>query len=291
MTNRPIIGFIGFGIMGTPMAMNLIKCGYALNVYARRPESLIPLRDQNITVCNSPRELAACSDIIISIVSDTPDVREVLMGEQGVIQGVQQNSLVIDMSTIAAEASREMASAFLGRNARLIDAPVSGGEIGAIEGTLSIMVGASRDAFERALPILQCLGKNIVHVGETGAGQIAKACNQIIVAQTMVAVAEAYLLAQKNQVDPARVREALLGGFAYSRILEVHGQRMLNHNYQPGFKARLHNKDLHIALNSASMASVDLPASGIAADYMERLVREGFGELDSSAIAKIVGSG
>lgn len=285
------IGFIGLGIMGIPMAKNLLKNGFSLNLYARRSESYQAFKKDPVTIQASPREVAACSDAVITIVADTPDVQEVLTGSEGVIHGIQSNSLVIDMSTISAEASREMAAQFQQKDVALIDAPVSGGEIGAIDATLSIMVGATQTAFEQALPILQCLGKNITHVGSPGAGQIAKACNQIVVAQTMVAVAEAYLLAEGAGVDPARVRQALLGGFAYSRILEVHGQRMLDHNYQPGFKSRLHHKDLQIALRSAAAQSLELPATRIAADYMSQLVEEGNGDLDSAAIAKIIGSG
>jgi 2-hydroxy-3-oxopropionate reductase len=291
MTEKPIIGLIGLGIMGKPMAANLLKNGYALNAYARRPESLEYFSEQSVGIFSTPRELAAKSDMIISIVADTPDVQQVLTGENGVIHSVRPESIVIDMSTISAETTRDMAHMFQQKKAWLLDAPVSGGEIGAIEGTLSIMVGGAKEAFERAKPIFECLGKNIVHIGDSGAGQIAKACNQILVAQTMVGVAEAYLLASSAGVNPAKVREALLGGFAYSKILEVHGKRMLDQNYQPGFKAALHNKDLHIALNSAAAGHISLPASTIAADYMQKLVDQGLGELDSTAIAKIIGSG
>lgn len=291
MAQKPVIGFIGLGIMGKPMVANLLKNGYRLNVYARRRETLSHLSEQSVGIFSTPAELAAESDIIISIVADTPDVQQVLTGENGVIHSVRPDSIVIDMSTISAEATREMAKMFQQKKAWLLDAPVSGGEIGAIEGTLSIMVGGAKQAFERAKPVLECLGKNIVHIGDSGAGQIAKACNQILVAQTMVGVAEAFLLARSAGVDPAKVREALLGGFAYSRILELHGKRMLDQNYQPGFKVALHNKDLHIALNSAKAGDVSLPASEISTDYMQALIDQGQGELDSSAIAKIVGSG
>lgn len=291
MSEKPVIGFIGLGIMGRPMATHLLKNGYPLSVYARRRESLEHFTGQSVGIFSSPRELAAESDIVISIVADTPDVQQVLTGSDGVIHTIRPGCIVIDMSTISAEATRDMAKSFQQKKAWMLDAPVSGGEIGAIDGTLSIMVGGPRQAFDTAKPVFECMGKNIVHIGDSGAGQIAKACNQILVAQTMVGVAEAYLLARSAGVDPAKVREALLGGFAYSKILEVHGKRMLDQNYQPGFKAALHNKDLHIALSSAAAGHVSLPASTIAADYMQKLVDQGLGELDSAAIAKIIGSG
>ena len=285
------IGYIGLGIMGNPMVENLTKAGHKVNVFARRQASVNALETDNIEAFSKPAELAKASTITISCVSDTPDVEEVLTGSDGVIQGVQPGSLVIDMSTISPEATRSMSAQFSQAGASMLDAPVSGGEVGAIAGTLSIMVGGEEKDFERALPIFECLGKNIVHVGASGAGQVAKACNQILVAQTMTAVAEAYLLAQSADVDPAKVREALLGGFAYSKILEFHGQRMLDKNYQPGFKAELHAKDLHIALESALAHNINIPGAKLSDDYMQRLVAQGDGELDSAAIAKIVGSG
>ena len=285
------IGYIGIGIMGKPMVENLVKAGHNVNVYARRRASIKDLNSDHCSAYSSPAELAKRSTVIISCVADTPDVEEVLTGTNGVLEGVQSGALVIDMSTISPEATRAMAQKFANSGASLLDAPVSGGEVGAIAGTLSIMVGGAEADFRRALPILECLGKNIVHIGESGAGQIAKACNQIIAAQTMTAVAEAYLLAQSSGVDPAKVREALLGGFAYSKVLELHGQRMLEHNYQPGFKARLHAKDLRIALESAGIHGIDLPSTKLANEYMCKLLEQGDGELDSAAIAKVIGSG
>ena len=285
------IGYIGLGIMGKPMVENLVKAGHKVNVCARRQASVDALTVDNIQPYSSPAELAKHSTLIISCVSDTPDVQSVLIGDEGALHGIQANALVIDMSTISPEATREMAQQFSQAGANMLDAPVSGGEAGAIAGTLSIMVGGEKNDFQRALPVLECLGKNIVHVGSSGAGQVAKACNQILVAQTMTAVAEAYLLAQGANVDPSKVRDALLGGFAYSKILEVHGQRMLDKQYAPGFKSKLHAKDLRIALESAKANGIDLPATVISDEYMRTLVEQGDGELDSAAIAKVVGSG
>ena len=289
------IGYIGLGIMGKPMVENLTKAEHKVNVCARRQASVEALNIDNktdsIKAFSSPAELANASTIIISCVSDTPDVEEVLTGPKGVIHGVQAGSLVIDMSTISPGATRSMAAQFTQKNTSLMDAPVSGGEVGAIDATLSIMAGGEAKDFDRALPIFECLGKNIVHVGASGAGQVAKACNQILVAQTMTAVAEAFLLAQSLDVDPAKVREALLGGFAYSKILEFHGQRMLDKSYDPGFKANLHAKDLRIALESAQAHQINILGAKLSNEYMQQLVAQGDGELDSAAIAKIVGSG
>lgn len=287
----PRIGFIGPGIMGKPMIHNLHRAGFSLAVFARRQAQVDELGLTDIQSYSSPSELASAVDIIISCVSDSSDVEEVLIGPSGVIHGIKPGTLVIDMSTISAEVTKRLASQLESKQASLLDAPVSGGEIGAINGNLSIMVGGSTTDFTRAAAIFAAMGENIVHVGDNGAGQIAKACNQILAAQTMNAVAEAYLLAQSANVDPAKVREALLGGFAYSRVLELHGQRMLDQNYNPGFKTHLHAKDLGIALDSAKANQIDLPGATLAADLLQRLLLQGDGELDSAAIAKIVGSG
>ncbi len=289
--NTEKIGFIGLGIMGKPMLENLGKAGYSLNVYARRTTSIEALTVDNVNMYSSPAELAKESTVVISCVADTSDVETVLMGIEGAIHGIQPKALVIDMSTISPESTRAMSAQFAKAGASMLDAPVSGGEAGAIAATLSIMVGGEVQDFARALPIFESLGKNIVHVGSSGAGQVAKACNQILVAQTMTAVAEAYLLAQSTNVDPKKVRDALLGGFAYSKILEVHGQRMLDKQYQPGFKSRLHAKDLRIALESARANGIELPGTVIADEYMRKLVEQGDGDLDSAAIAKVIGSG
>ena len=283
------IAFIGLGIMGTPMALNLVNAGHTLFVYARREDSMKPLLEAGAVPCASPASAAKQADFSITIVSDTPDVEEIMVGrDDGIIHGTAPDSTVIDMSTISPETTRQIASLFESKSVNFLDAPVSGGEQGAKDGSLSIMVGGPQKTFTRALPLLQVMGKNIVHVGSNGAGQVAKACNQLLVAQTMIAVAEAFELATASGVDPVRVREALLGGFAYSRILEVHGKRMLNKDYAPGFRAGLHLKDLRNTLAAAAAVGAKLPATALARSYLNELIEAEKGGLDSSAVAEIV---
>jgi 2-hydroxy-3-oxopropionate reductase len=283
------IGLIGPGIMGRPMAINLLKAGHAVAVHARRREAATPLAAAGATVCASPREVAERADVVFTVVSDTPDVEAVLLGPDGVIAGARPGTLVVDMSTISPTATRRIAAALGAKGVTMLDAPVSGGEAGAIAGTLSIMVGGAPEDFQRALPLLQVLGGNVVHIGGHGAGQVAKLCNQVVVAETVNAVAEALALARAAGVDPGRVREALLGGFAGSRVLEVHGRRILEGDYAPGFKARLHDKDMRLVRELAAEVGVDLPAADHVAGLIARLVARGDGELDSSAIARLVG--
>lgn len=278
------IGFIGLGIMGQYMALNLSKAGYALFVYARNPEKIPQSITECARVCISPQAVAAESDVIITVVSDTPDVEQIILGPQGIIHGTRNGQLVIDMSTIAASMARHIASVLAKRDVGMLDAPVSGGDKGAMAGTLSIMVGGESAHFKRALPLFQKMGKNIVHVGKHGAGQIAKICNQLVVSQTILAVGEALLLAKAAEIDPVQVQQALLGGFAYSRVLELHGQRMLDHQFNPGFKAILHQKDLRIALQTAYELGLALPGTALSAQYLNALVGNGQGELDSAAI-------
>ena len=282
------IGMIGLGIMGKPMAMNLIHADYTLACYARSKDSLQAFTTHALRQFDTPAALARHCDATLTMVSDTPDVKQIIAGPSGILEGARAGHLVIDMSTISPEETRNLARQLASQDIEMLDAPVSGGEQGAIDGTLSIMVGGKREPFDRALPLLQVLGKNITHVGDHGAGQVAKACNQILVAQTMSAVAEAFLLAKSSGVDPAKVREALLGGFAFSRILEVHGKRMLEGAYQPGFKAALPHKDMKIALNSARENGISVPGTTLAADYLEQIVERGDGDLDSAAIARII---
>lgn len=282
------LGFIGLGIMGRPMALNLIKAGYPLAVYARRPEAVAPLKEAGAETYESPATLAQHCDVVFTMVADTPDVEEVIVGEDGILHGARRGSTVVDTSTISPLATRRLADELNQRGVEMLDAPVSGGEQGAVAGSLSIMVGGTADAFARVQPLLDWMGKNIVHVGGSGAGQVAKACNQVLVAQTIAAVAEALLLAKASGADPARVRESLLGGFAYSRILEVHGQRMLNNDYKPGFKSKLHQKDMRIALETAEASEVKLSGAARAAARLDELIESGGGELDSAAIAQAV---
>lgn len=282
------IGWIGPGIMGKPMCKNLLKAGFSLDVYARRPEAAQELVDLGATFANSPAELASRVDVLISIVSDTPDVEAVLLGENGVIAGAKPGLLVVDMSTISPVTTREIATKLAEKGIRMLDAPVSGGDVGAITGTLTIMVGGKAEDLDYVRPALEAMGKTITHIGDHGAGQLAKACNQLIAAQTVIAVSEAFSMAEAAGVDPAKVREALLGGFAYSRVLELHGQRILDENYQPGFKAHLHNKDMHIVTDTIAAFGLNMPGTQQSAAYMQALVEQGDGELDSSALAKIV---
>jgi 2-hydroxy-3-oxopropionate reductase len=286
--SKPKLGFIGLGIMGRPMAVNLVKAGYPLSIYARKPEAATPLTDAGAKRYSSAAELAEKSDIVFTMVSDTLDVEEVITGEQGVGSGAQLGSVVVDMSTISPAATRKIAAELLASGVHMLDAPVSGGEQGAIDGNLSIMVGGKPEVFARVRPLFECMGKNTVYVGDHGAGQVAKACNQVLVVQTIAAVAEALLLAKASDANPERVREALLGGFAYSRILDLHGQRMLDNNYKPGFKSKLHLKDMRIALNAAREAHIDLPGAARTTANLDELIEAGGGELDSAAIARVV---
>lgn len=274
--------------MGKPMALNLLAAGYQLTVFARNPASRRPLVEAGAEEAPSCAALAAECEIIFIMVSDTPDVTEVISGEQGILTALKPGSIVVDMSTISPQTTRQLAEQIRETGGEMLDAPVSGGETGAIEGNLSIMVGGKDTAYAKVLPLFQKLGKNIVHVGDHGAGQTAKACNQLLVAQTISAVAEAIEFAKASGVDPQRVRDALMGGFANSKILEVHGTRMLNEDYQPGFKARLHQKDLRIVMEAARDMGLFLPGAAQAAQYLNRLVGSGEGELDSAAIAKVI---
>lgn len=281
------IGFIGLGIMGRPMALNLIKAGYRLAVHARREASMQPLLEAGAEPCSSPAEVARRATILFTMVSDTADVEQVILGEHGVIEGVQADAVVIDMSTISPSATRAMAERLRAAGAEMLDAPVSGGDIGAAAGTLSIMVGGSETAFARVRPLFDVMGKNIVHVGGHGAGQVCKACNQVLVAQTIAGVGEAMLLAKASGVDPGKVREALLGGFANSRVLEVHGRRMLEDDYAPGFKAALHQKDMRIVLETAHELGLALPGAAQVSQWLNALVGQGLGDLDSAAIHRM----
>ncbi len=283
------IGFIGLGIMGKPMAMNLLRAGYPLSVYARRSEVSEPLIKKGAKAYSSPQELAASGvDVIITILPTTADVDEILNGKKGIIHSAKPGCIVIDMSTISTSATERFADQLAKKQIEMLDAPVSGGEQGAIDGTLSIMVGGKANVLSKVQPILKKMGQRIVHIGNHGAGQIAKSCNQIIIAETIIAISEALALAKASNIDPAKVRDALLGGFANSRVLEIHGQRMLDNDYKPGFKAVLHRKDLHLALEQAHQVNVNLPSANQAMHSLDRLVLKGHGELDSSALHLLI---
>ena len=282
------IGFIGLGIMGRPMALNLLRGGHPITVWARRAESMQPLLDAGASAAASPAALAAVVDLVISMVADAPDVEQVMLGEQGVASAGRAGQVAVDMSTIRPAAARDIAARLLDKGIDFLDAPVSGGEVGAVAGTLSIMVGGSEAAFATARPAFACMGKNIVHVGDSGAGQVAKAANQIVTGVGVLTVAEALNFAAKSGVDPARVREALLGGFAYSKILENHGQRMLDRNFKPGFKSWMHQKDMNIVMQSAHELGLCLPVSAATAQMYNAMVGSGLGEEDSIAILKLL---
>ena len=278
------IGFIGLGIMGKPMARHLIKAGYPLLILSTS-SSASSLRAEGAEVFESPEALASRADVVITMLPDSPEVEATVFGGNGVMAGLKKGGLFIDMSTIAPATSTSIFSAFQKNGIEALDAPVSGGQTGAEAATLSIMVGGNDDAFQRALPIFERMGKNIVHIGKPGAGQTTKACNQIVVGLTIQAVAEALTLAKKSGVDVAKVRTALLGGFAQSKILDLHGQRILDRNFKPGFKIKLHRKDMNIALQTARNLSVPLPASAIVASQMDAVLAKGDGDLDHSSLA------
>jgi 2-hydroxy-3-oxopropionate reductase len=282
------VGFIGPGIMGRPMALNLIKGGYKLWAYARRPETLQGLTEAGAIACATASEVAAQCDVIFTIVSDTPDVEAVIFGEHGLVTRARRGSIIVDMSTISPTATKVFAERLEKLGLEMLDAPVSGGEAGAINATLSIMVGGKTEVFERVKPLFECMGKNIVHIGVNGAGQVAKACNQIVVAVTIEAVAEALTFARKNGADPVKVREALMGGFAGSKIMEVHGKRMLDNDFKPGFKVGLHQKDMRIVMETAHQLGVALPAAAMVTQHLNALMGTGDTNLDSSAIVKVI---
>jgi len=282
------VGFIGLGIMGRPMALNLNRAGRWLFVHARRQATMEPLIAAGACACLSPAEVARQADIVFVMVADTPDVEQVILARDGVRDGVHAGSVVVDMSTISPAATRTMAERLRERGAELLDAPVSGGEAGAIDGTLSIMVGGPEAAFARVLPLFESMGRNIVHVGDNGAGQVCKACNQIAISHTMVGVGEAILMAKAWGLDPEKMRAALLGGSANSKVLEIHGQRMIDADYRPGFKADLHRKDLRLVLETAQALGIALPATALVSQYLNALVGRGHGDLDSSALFRVL---
>lgn len=282
------IGWIGLGIMGRPMAANLKAAGHTLTVPERA--SLTQEWRANATVVADAAAVAAASEVVILMLPDTPDVERVLFGPRGVAEGLQKGSLVIDMSSISPTATQGFAKRIEAAGAQWLDAPVSGGEVGAKAASLTIMVGGSAAAFARAQPLFALMGKNITHVGEAaGAGQVCKVANQIIVALNIQAVAEALTFARKAGADPVAVRRALMGGFASSRILEVHGERMLERKFAPGFRIRLHQKDLNLALGSARELAMALPNTAVAQQMFSAVAaQDGGADLDHAALVKAI---
>lgn len=280
------IGFIGLGIMGRPMAGHLMAAGHELVTYVKHGSLNKELADKGMVALDSPKAVAEQADIIITMVPDTPDVEEVLLGEQGVIEGLKPGTLVIDMSSIAPIPTQAMAKRITDAGGEFLDAPVSGGEGGAINATLTIMVGGPEASFQRALPVLEVMGKTITLIGDHGAGQICKVANQIVVALTIQATAEGLLFASKAGADVSKVREALLGGLAQSKILDVHGERMINRTFDPGFRIRLHQKDLNLALESARTLDLSLPGTANAQQLFQGCAANGGADWDHAGIVR-----
>jgi len=285
--DKPVIGFIGLGIMGTPMAGHLLKGGYALNGYDLVPSNIERVAALGARACSSIHETAGKADIVISMVPDSPDVEKVYLGEDGVLAAVSPGSLLIDMSTISPVTAKHVAEAAKAVGCPMLDAPVSGGEVGAREARLAIMVGGEQEVFERALPVFNLLGKATL-CGPSGSGQVVKACNQIQVALNFIGMAEALVLGAKAGVDPAIVIKVLSGGYAQTRVMDVRGPQILKGNYAPGFRARFHYKDLNIIRETARAYGASLPASALAHELFSAMIANGWGDLDHSAVIKVI---
>jgi 2-hydroxy-3-oxopropionate reductase len=277
------IGFIGLGVMGRPMAQHLIEAGHELYLHRVKPISAY-LVEAGATACDTASDVARSSDIVILMLPDTPDVEAVLFGDNGVAEGLGSGKLVIDMSSISPLATKDFAARVEALGCDYLDAPVSGGEVGAKAASLTIMVGGRPEVFERAKPLFEKMGKNITLIGGVGDGQIAKVANQIVVALNIQAVSEALRFSKKAGADPAIVRKALMGGFAASRVLEVHGERMINETFAPGFRIRLHHKDLSLALDTARLLELMLPNTAMVQQLMNAALAKGLGEKDHSAL-------
>jgi len=284
------VGFIGLGVMGRPMARNLLKRGFAVVAHSRSPGPVDDLVSAGATAASTPADVARQTTRIVTMLPDGPDVERVLAGAGGVFSSLQPGTVIIDMSTISPATARRLAGDAQARGASMLDAPVSGGEIGAIDGTLSIMVGGDASALETVRPLLEAMGnrERIIHVGASGAGQICKACNQLVIGGTLAAVGEAFALARKSGVDPAKVRAALMGGFAASRVLEVHGERLLQKNFKPGFPARLYRKDLKIVMDALSDAQAPAPVTAVVQQLLTALIADGKEALDYSALGTVL---
>jgi 2-hydroxy-3-oxopropionate reductase len=280
------VGFIGLGIMGKPMAENLIEAGYDLVAYNRTREKAEEL--DGATVAETPKGVAEQSDVIITMLPDSPQVEEVLTGEDGVLEGVEEGALIVDMSTISPVVTEELAKKAEEKGASMLDAPVSGGDVGAINGTLSIMVGGGKEDFERALPLFEVMGETVTHVGSVGTGQVVKAANQIVVALTIEAVSEALVLGSKGGVPPEKILDVLGGGLAGNKVMEVKREKMLEHSFDPGFRVELHHKDLGIALAAGREYGVSLPVTAVVDQMLETLKMLGRGDQDHSALLTLI---
>ena len=278
------IGFVGLGIMGKPMARNLAAAGHALVVHDHKRSAMEELEREGAESAADPRAVAERSDVVITMLPDSPQVEEVVNGEQGLLRAARAGSLIVDMSTISPTVTEELAAAAREQGVGYVDAPVSGGDVGAQQGTLSIMAGGSEEDFARAKPLFEALGKTIVHVGPVGSGQVVKACNQVVVALTIEAVSEALVLGSRAGVDPATIIEVLSGGLAANKVMEVRGRNFLEHDFTPGFRIDLHHKDLGIALATAREYGVALPNTAAVDQMLQALRSNGRGDRDHSAL-------
>lgn len=285
---KPIIGFIGLGIMGAPMTRNLLRGGYELIIHDLNRTAVEAALAAGAAAADSPREIAQRSQVVITMLPDSPDVERVALGPEGLVEGLGPGSIYVDMSTIAPSVAVLVAQALGQRGVRCLDAPVSGGEVGAINATLSIMVGGDEATFDEARPIFEALGKTVTLCGQNGAGQIVKACNQIQVAMTNVGMAEALVLGAKAGVDPAIIIQVLSGGYAQTRAMDVRGPRVIRGDFQPGFKSRFHLKDLNIIMKTASDYDVPLPVTGLVHELFAAMVAAGRGDLDHSGIITVL---
>ena len=282
------LGFIGLGAMGRPMALHLLRAGHEVAVWARRPQSALPLLDAGAVCCATPADVARRAEVVFTVVTSGADVEQVALGADGLIEGFAPGSILVDMSTIAPGTACAIAQSLAARAVDMLDAPVSGGETGAMAAALAIMVGGKATVLDRVRPLFALLGKRVVHVGDNGAGQVAKACNQMIMVGCIQAVAEALHLAQAAGAEPAKVRQALAGGSAGSRVLEVFGARMVDRDFAAGVEARLHHKDYGILMGEACRLGVPLPVSGQVWQQLNALMAKGWGREDTAALLKVL---
>ncbi len=282
------IGYIGLGLMGKPCVLNLLKAGFEVFVWARRASSASPLLEKGAKICQTPEKLALEVDVVFLNVTNANDVEEIVFGANGLASSAKKGLVIVDMSTISAISTKEIAQKLAEMDMEFIDAPVSGGTVGAEKGTLTFMLGGSVAGIEKIRPALQAMGKTITRIGGSGAGQIAKSCNQIALTAAIIGVAEAVKFAQSNGVDPLCVREALLGGLAASKALEIHGMRIINDSFPPGFKAGLHLKDMGIVAEICEKLNLDLAVTELGREYLQKAVEQGFAEEDSSVIARVL---
>lgn len=285
---KPKVGFIGLGIMGAPMAKNLIRTGYSLTVFNRRREKAKAVAGESVSVVDSPAQVAEHSDVIITIVTDSAAVEEVVAGSQGVIHGVKPGSLVVDMSTISPAVERKLNEELMSRSASLVDAPVSGGDVGAIKGTLAIMAGGDKQDFERARPLFEAMGKTITHCGPVGSGQLTKLCNQILVSVNLMGVSEAIVFARRNGLDPRKMIEAVEGGAAGSWQLSNLGPKIIDRDFEPGFSIDLVQKDLRLVLEAAGQSATALPAASLVHQFFSSAQALGHGKDGTQALSRVV---